>query len=49
MEKNIFKAISGKIFHPLNAVNNGETQNVSAYCKGLYHFKAPQVESHVVW
>ena len=38
MKKNrIFKAISGKIFHPLNAVNKGGTQNGSAYRKGLYH------------
>ena len=36
MEKNyVFKAILGKIFHPLNPVNNGGTQNGSAYRKGL--------------
>ena len=36
MKKNcVFKAISGKIFHPLNAVNNGGIQNGSAYCKAL--------------
>ena len=32
-KKTVFKAISGKIFHPLNAVNIGATQNGSAYCK----------------
>ena len=37
MEKNcVFKAISSKIFHPLNAVNNGGTQNGSVYRKGLW-------------
>ena len=36
MPKNcVFKAISGKIFHPLDTVNNGRTQNGSAYRKGL--------------
>ena len=46
----VFKAISGKIFHPLNPVNNGGTQNGSTYSKGLYHFKAPQVENRYdVW
>ena len=38
MEKNcVFKAISGKIFHPPNDVNNGGTQNGSAYRKGLLY------------
>ena len=38
MEKKncVFKAISDKTFHPLNAVNNSCTQNGSAYHKGLY-------------
>ena len=29
------KQSQAKIFYPLNAVNNGETQNGSAYRKGL--------------
>ena len=36
MEKNcVFKAISNKMFQPLNAVNKDETQNGSAYRKVL--------------
>ena len=36
MEKNcVFKAISNKMFQPLNAVNNDETQNGSVYRKVL--------------
>ena len=31
--KAVFKVISGKMFHPRNPVNNGGTQNGSAYWK----------------
>ena len=35
----VFKAISGKVFHPLISVNNGVIQNGSVYLKGLLYRK----------
>ena len=38
-KKSDFKAISGKIFHPQNAVKNGRSENGGAsYRKGLFVF-----------